>query len=290
MRRASVKPYLYLAPALVFSGLVVLYPIVQVVLYSLSDWKALDHTLTGTLDNFAAIFRDKIFWEVIANNAKVLLNVPVQIAIAVIFASLLFGRVAGWRVYQVTYFIPTILPIVVVGLMWTIILRVNGPLNALLRFLGLGKVARLWLGDVHWSLASSVAVMIWKDVGFVILLFLSRLLSTPAEIFDAAKIDGANGWHIFIHITIPQLTSIINTYAVLGIIWSFTDVFNYIFVMTAGGPGYSSTVAEYHIFTQAFHNYRVGYASALSVFIVIIILLLVAAYSRLLRRTEEHEG
>ena len=182
MRRASVKPYLYLAPVLAFSGLVVLYPIVQVILYSLSDWRALDHALTGTLDNFLAIFHDRIFWEVIANNAKVLLNVPVQIAIAVIFASLLFGRVAGWRIYQVSYFIPTILPIVVVGLMWTIILRVNGLLNSLLRLLGLGKLARLWLGDVHWSLASSVGVMIWKDVGFVILLFLSPAEHTVGDI------------------------------------------------------------------------------------------------------------
>jgi ABC-type sugar transport system permease subunit len=286
MRLAKLKPYLYLTPALLFSGLVVLYPIVQVTIYSISDWKQLDSSLTGTLANFRDIFSDKIFWQVVANNAKVLLNVPAQIAIAVVFASLLFGGAKGWRIYQVSYFIPTILPIVVVGLMWTFILRINGPLNMLLRLVGLGKVARLWLGDVRWSLPSSVAVMIWKDVGFVILLFLSRLLSTPPEIFDAAKIDGANSWHIFRHITIPELSSIINTYAVLGIIWSFTDVFNYIFVMTAGGPGYSSTVAEYHIFTQAFHNYRIGYASAISVFIVIIILALVIAYSRLLKRSE----
>ena len=123
--------------------------------------------------------------------------------------------------------------------------------------------------------------MIWKDVGFVVLLFLAMLLSSPPEIYDAAKIDGANTWHIFLHIKLPELSSIINTYAVLGIIWSFTDVFNYIYVMTAGGPGYSSTVAEYLIFTQAFHNYRVGYASALSVFILLIILGLVLAYTRI---------
>lgn len=287
MLRERVNPYLFIAPALLFCGLVVLYPIVQVVLYSFSSWRQLDFTLTGTLTNYRSIFHDPIFWQIILNNGKVLLNVPVQIAIAVVFASILFEGVAGWRVYQVSYFIPTILPIIVVGLIWTIILRINGPFNSLLRLVGLGSITRLWLGDVHWSLASSVAVMIWKDVGFVVLLFLSRLLSAPSEIFDAAKIDGANSWHVFIHIKIPELSPMINTYAVLGIIWSFTDVFNYVYVMTAGGPGYSSTVAEYQIFTQAFHNYRVGYASAISVFILLIILLLVSMYIRLQRRSEE---
>jgi ABC-type sugar transport system permease subunit len=287
MRLVRVKPWLFLAPALLFSGLVVVYPIVQILIYSVSDWNLLDYRLTGTLENYAGIFRDRVFWQVIANNAKVLLNVPVQVAIAVVFASILFEGVAGWRVYQVIYFIPTILPIIVVGLTWTFILRLNGPLNVLLRLVGLGKIARLWLGDSHWSLASSVGVMIWKDVGFVILLFLSRLLSTPLEIYDAAKIDGANAWQVFLHVKIPELSSIINTYAVLGIIWSFTDVFNYIYVMTAGGPGYSSTVAEYHIYTQAFHNYRIGYASALSVFILLIIVALVFAYTKLLRRSEQ---
>jgi ABC-type sugar transport system permease subunit len=287
MRISSVKPYLYLAPALLFSGLIVLYPIVQVIVYSFSDWKALDSTFTGTLKNFQNMFHDRIFWQAILNNAKVLLNVPLQIAIAVVLSSLLFDGIAGWRFYQVIYFLPTILPIIVVGLVWTFILRINGPFNSLLRLVGLGSVARLWLGDVHWSLASSVGVMIWKDVGFVVLLFLARLLSSPAEIYDAARIDGANAWHIFLHIKLPELSSIINTYAVLGIIWSFTDVFNYIYVMTAGGPGYSSTVTEYLIFTQAFHNYRVGYASAMSVFILLIIVGLVSLYTSLLKRTEE---
>jgi ABC-type sugar transport system permease subunit len=260
---------------------------VQVIVYSFSDWKALDSTFTGTLKNFQNMFHDRIFWQAILNNAKVLLNVPLQIAIAVVLSSLLFDGIAGWRFYQVIYFLPTILPIIVVGLVWTFILRINGPFNSLLRLVGLGSVARLWLGDVHWSLASSVGVMIWKDVGFVVLLFLARLLSSPAEIYDAARIDGANAWHIFLHIKLPELSSIINTYAVLGIIWSFTDVFNYIYVMTAGGPGYSSTVTEYLIFTQAFHNYRVGYASAMSVFILLIIVGLVSLYTSLLKRTEE---
>ena len=83
MRPSGVKPYLYLAPALLFSGIVVLYPIVQVVFYSFSDWKGMDSTFTGTLKNYQSIFHDRIFWQVILNNAKVLLNVPVQIAIAV---------------------------------------------------------------------------------------------------------------------------------------------------------------------------------------------------------------
>jgi ABC-type sugar transport system permease subunit len=290
MQRKAWKPYLYLAPALIFSGLVVFYPIVQVVIYSLSDWDLLDYRFTMTLANYREIFRDEIFWQVILNNAKVLLNVPVQILIAVVFASILFEEVAAWRFYQLCYFLPTILPIIVVGLIWTIILRLDGPLNSLLRAVGLGSVARLWLGEVRWSLPSAVGVMIWKDVGFVILLFLSRLLGTEPEIFDAARIDGANGWQIFRHVKLPELSGIINTYAVLGIIWSFTDVFNYIYVMTAGGPGYSSTVAEYHVFTNAFRNYRIGYASAISVFILVVIVVLVLIYLQARRRTQRIEA
>ncbi len=283
--RFRLRPYFYVAPALLFSGFVVLYPLVQIFIYSFSDWNVFDFSLTGTLKNYAAIVHDRIFWQVVGNNAKVLLNVPVQVGLAVVLASILSDGVRGWRVYQVVYFIPTVLPTIVVGLIWTLILRINGPLNSLLRLLHLGGLTRLWLGDTHWSLVTAVAVMIWKDVGFVVLLFLSQLLSTPPEILDAAKIDGAGAWRIFIHIKLPHLYSIINTWAILGIIGSFSSAFNYIYVMTGGGPGYSSTVAEYHIFTQAFRNYRIGYASALSVFILVVILLLVIVYIRLLIRS-----
>lgn len=287
MKWQKIKPYAYLAPALFFSGLIVFFPILQVIIYSLSKWSFLEYTPALSLQNYRDIFKDKIFWQIILNNIKVLLNVPIQIALAVLFASLLYEQFAGHHVYQVCYFIPTILPIIVVGVIWTFIFRLSGPLNTLLRFIGLGRFTRLWLGEVRWSLPSAVMVMIWKDVGFVIVLFLARLLSAPPEIFDAAKIDGANSWRIFIHIKIPEMYSIINTYTVLGIIWSFTDVFNYVYVMTAGGPGYSSTVVEYRIYFQAFKNFKMGYASALSVFVLLIILLLVFIYFKLQKREQE---
>jgi len=286
--RRNLNPYLFIIPSFIFLGLVMIYPIVMIVIFSLSKWSMLEYTVVdGSLDNYIRIFKDPIFWTIIKNNLTVLINVPIQILVSVIIASLLFDNVRGSRFYQFSYFVPTMLPVVVVGIIWIFILRIDGPLNNLLRLIGLGSLAKLWLGNVTWSLPSVIGVMVWKDVGFVIILFLSTLLGAPVETFDAAKLDGANRWQILLHIKLPIMYPIMYIYGVLGIIWSFTDVFSYVYVLTSGGPGYSSTVIEYLIYISTFKNLDFGYGSALSVFVSLIVTVFVIVYIKLIRRGDE---
>jgi len=284
--RKSFNAYLFIIPALIFIGVVMVYPIFQVIIYSLSDWSGFEYEITGNLKNYSAIFNDSIFWEIIKNNFIILCNVPITILIGIITASLLYDNNRGSKFYQVLYFIPIMLPVLVVGIVWGYILRVNGPINSMLEFIGLESITKLWLADTQWSLLAVMGVIIWKDMGFAIVLFLSTLLSVPPEIFEAAKIDGANKLHVFLHIKIPMMSTIIYIYGVLGIIWSFTNVFSYVYVLTEGGPGYSSTVIEYLIFEQAFYNFKLGYASALSVIIFLIIMILLVIYIKVIRLKE----
>ena len=276
-----IEPYLFILPAFIFIFLVMLYPLIQVFIYSFSKWEMLEVTFTGSFENYIKIFTDPIFWKVIKNNFIVLINIPIQILIGTIIASLLHETTKGWRFYQSAYFIPVVLPVVAVGIIWTYIFRISGPINSFLELIGLERFTRVWLGNVDWALPSTIGVMIWKDIGFVIIIFLASLLSAPPEIFEASKVDGANRWQVFYYIKLPILFPVINIYAVLGVIWAFTDVFGFIYVLTGGGPGYSSTVIEYHIFQEAFKNFNIGYASALSVVVFLIIMVLVVIYIKI---------
>lgn len=284
--RKSFNAYLFIIPAFIFIGVVMIYPIFQIIIYSLSDWSGFDYEITGNLKNYIAIFNDPIFRDIIKNNFIILCSVPITILIGVITASLLYDNNRGSKFYQILYFIPIMLPVLVVGIVWGYILRTNGPINSLLEFIGLESITRSWLSDIRWALPSVMGVIIWKDIGFAIILFLSTLLSVPPSIFEAAKIDGASKFQIFLHIKLPMLYSIIYIYGVLGIIWSFTNVFSYVYVLTEGGPGYATTVIEYAIYSEAFYNFRFGYASALSVIVFLIIMILLVIYIKVIRLKE----
>lgn len=284
--KENINAYLFITPAFIFISLVMIYPIFQIIIYSFSDWSGFEYEITGNFDNYQEIFTDPIFWNVIKNNLTILLNVPITILIGVIISSLLYDNKRGSKIYQVLYFIPIMLPVLVVGIVWGYILRIYGPLNSILKLIGLESITKLWLADTNWSLPSVMGVIIWKDMGFVIILFLSTLLGVSPELFEAAKIDGANKIQIFLKIKIPMLFSIIYIYGVLGIIWSFTNVFSYVYVLTEGGPGYSSTVIEYLIYEQAFYNFQLGSASALSVIVFLFIMILLVIYIKLIRLKE----
>ena len=285
-RKHSLNPYFFILPAFIFIGLVVIYPIIMVFIYSFSKWSLFEFKITG-IENYISVFKDTVFWNVIKNNLFVLVNIPVQILIGTFIASLLYDIKRGLKFYQSFYFIPVVLPIAAIGILWTFILRIDGPINSFLKLIGLGSFVRLWLGNISWSLPSAIGIMIWKDIGFVILLFTSSLLAAPPEIFEAARIDGANRWQIFLHIKLPALFPVIYIYGVLGVIWSFTDVFSYIYVITGGGPGYSSTVVEYLIYLQAFKNLNMGYASALSVIVFVIVMVFVVIYIKTVPKVKE---
>jgi ABC-type sugar transport system permease subunit len=258
-------------------GFVFLYPIVAVVRYSFervgSGYVASEFVGTA---NYDYIYDDSLFWGALLNNAQLLLCVPVLIFIAAVVAALLYDRVRGWKAYRTLLFVPYILSIPVVGIVFGYVFQLNGLLNTALRWVGLDGLAQDWLGSSSRALWTIMAVIVWKELGFGIVVFLARLMSVNEEMFESARVDGAGWWQTFRHITLPQLVPAIIFFGIVETITMLSWVFAYIYVMTAGGPGNSTVVSEWYIFQQVFSNGVVGIGSAAAVTLLAFVSLLIA--------------
>jgi ABC-type sugar transport system permease subunit len=281
-----IEPYLYLAPATILIVLVFLYPMVDIIRTSL-----LQNTSSGIktfgITNYRLVFQDPVFWTALGNNGKLLFSVPVLTVLSLLVAILLFEHVRGWLVYRGIIFMPYILAVPVVGMTFVYLLGLNGIINTLLRGVGLGLLAQDWLGSVKWVLPSLSLVIIYREMGFGVVLFLARLMSLEQETLEAAAIDGANWWQKHVYVTLPQLSGVIEFFVVVELITMLSWVFAYVFTMTGGGPGFASTVMEFYIWKHAFAFRSPGIASALAVVLLAVTALLIVLQLRLRRRSLE---
>jgi ABC-type sugar transport system permease subunit len=245
------------------------YPIFRLVVMSFQRRQKGMDIFVG-FSNYQALFKDDVFLEAVKNNLTLLICVPIMVVIALILAVFLFERVRGWQIYRSTLFLPYLLPITVVGLIFSYIFQLSGVLNDLLIAMGLERFALDWLGSTRLALPTLMFVIIWKEVGFGIVLFLARLMSVEEELFDAAKIDGANWWQLQWNITIPQLSTVIEFFTVVSVITMLSWVFNYVYVMTGGGPGNSTMVTELFVYLTGFRYNQMNIASAVSVLLLLV--------------------
>jgi ABC-type sugar transport system permease subunit len=267
MRR--LEPYLFLAPALLALLLVFAYPIVRLLVLSFQRPSSGEMLFVG-LTNYRLILKDDVFLMAVKNNLTLLVCVPIMVVVALLLAIFLFERVRGWRFYRTTLFLPYLLPIAVIGLVFSYIFQLSGVLNEFLTAIGLERLALDWLGSTKLALPTLMFVIIWKEVGFGVVLFLARLMSVEEELFDAAKIDGANWWQLQWYVTVPQLASVIEFFSVISVITMLSWVFNYVYVMTGGGPGNATMVTELYIYLSGFRYNQMNIASAVSVLLLLI--------------------
>ncbi len=282
----AIEPYLYLAPATVLVILVFAYPIVEIFHTSLLQNTASGIKVFGFM-NYSLVFQDPVFWQALGNNGKLLLSVPIMTVLSLLVAILLFEHVRGWMVYRGVIFMPYVLAIPVVGMTFVYLLGLNGILNTLLREVGLGFLAQDWLGSAKMVIPSISMVIIYREMGFGVVLFLARLMSLEKEILEAADIDGAGWWQKHIYVTLPQLSGVIEFFVVVELITMLSWVFAYVFTMTGGGPGFASTVMEFYIWKHAFAFRSPGIASALAVILLLVTTLLIVLQLRLRRRSLE---
>jgi ABC-type sugar transport system permease subunit len=269
MQHRKHEPWLYLAPALVMLLAVFGYPMVRLVILSLQRTQAGELGFVG-LGNYELLFRDDVFLQAVRNNLKLLLTVPVTVGLALLLAVFLFERILGWRLYRTTLFLPYLLPITAVGLVFSYIFQLSGVLNDFLHAVGLGVLAQDWLGSTTLALPTVMFVIIWKEVGFGVVLFLARLMSVEEELFDAARVDGANWWQLQRHVTIPQLATVIEFFTVISVITVLSWVFGYVFVMTSGGPGNATMVTELYVYLMGFRYNQMNLAAAVSVLLLLV--------------------
>ena len=269
MSHRKYEPWLYLTPTFVVLGLVFGYPIIRLLILSLLRRAGGTDSFAG-LANYRALFRDDVFVQAVRNNLTLLVCVPIMVVVALVLAIFLFERIRGWQLYRTTLFLPYLLPITVVGLIFSYIFQLSGVLNDLLKLVGLGWLALDWLGSTRLALPTVMFVIVWKEVGFGVVLFLARLMSVEEELFDAAKIDGANWWRLQWHITVPQLATVIEFFAVVSIITMLSWVFNYVYVMTSGGPGKATMVTELYVYLMGFRYNQMNLAAAVSVLLLLV--------------------
>jgi raffinose/stachyose/melibiose transport system permease protein len=264
IRTKAWVPYAYLAPAAALLALIFAYPVVRVVDFSTRLIRGASGPYVGLL-NYRLVWEDPTFRDALKHSALLLLAVPVLLFLSIVFAVLLYERARGWKIYRTVYFMPYILAVPIVGIVASYIFEFNGALNSMLRGAHLSFVAEDWLGSERWSLFTVGVVIVWREVGFGIILFLARLLTMGDEPLEAARIDGARWWQRLRYVILPELLGTIEFYVVVASITVVAWVFAYVYTMTSGGPGTSSTVLELYIFNQGFRNSLPGMASAVAV-------------------------
>jgi raffinose/stachyose/melibiose transport system permease protein len=273
-------------PALALVAVFFIYPFGVVVFHSFTEWDGIAPSSWVGLDNFRTLLHDANFWHALRNNFFFALAVPVQVAVSLVLSVLIYERTPGWKLFRAIFFLPVVMSPIVIGLMWTSIFDLNGPLNGILDAVGLTGVSRDWLGDASTSIPAIMIVVLWATFGFNITIFLAGLSAMSPTLLDAARVDGAGWWASLRHVIVPSQRRVIELVFVLNLITAFAYMLPFVFVMTGGGPGYDSYVGELLIYDSGFNFGDLGYASAISLALFAVVSILMFAYIRILKRGE----
>ena len=190
-----------------------------------------------------------------------------MLGLGLAIALVLNDRIRGGRQYQAIIFLPYVLPAAAIGIAFSFLLQQNGVLNTALREAHLGALAQDWLGNSHLAIVSVGGLVIWQQLGFAVVVFTAALLALPPETAEAARIDGAGWWSLQLRVLVPQIRPIIELLTVIQVITVLTWVFNYVYMLTSGGPGYASSVMELYIW-RSFSNGANGTAASVAVMLL----------------------
>jgi ABC-type sugar transport system permease subunit len=284
--RSRLTGIAFVLPGLALVGLVLAYPLIQLVHLSLIQSLG-DLSIYVGLDNFRVVRDDPVFQSAVRHNIYLLLCAPAMVAVSFVLAVLLSEQHRGRQFFQTALFIPYVIAIPVIGIVFSNMLTKEGALNSTLGDIGLGFLRQDWLGDQQLALVSLGLVIIWRESAFGILLFLARMLSISPELYEAARLDGARWWQLHRHITIPEVSRVAGLYFTISIITITAWVFAYVFVMTNGGPGNATITADLYVYQQAFGSGQQNVASAAAILLfalTIIGLAIVAVSVRVVQR------
>ena len=268
--------YLYILPGFIIYAVFVLWPILDTLRYSFYEWSGFSSPSFIGLDNYIKLYSDDIFRQALVNNLWFIVFYTVfPIVIGLFLTALLTRRrLPGITLFRTGLFMPYVMAMVVVGVVWRWIYNpATGPLNQALRAVGLDALARPWLGDFDLALPAVGVVGTWVQFGFCMVLFIAGVQRIDEMLYDAAKLDGANEWRQFWHITLPGLRNEISVAMVTTLIAALR-IFDLVFVTTRGGPGNETMVVALHIYRNAFAINRVGYAAAIAVVLTIVIVII----------------
>lgn len=274
--------YAFLAPSFIILAVFTYFPVVYAFGISFFKWRILrgEPTFFG-LGNYELLFTSEDFWQAMWNTLYFAMgSIPTGMAIALLIAIVLNRPLRGLAIYRTAFFLPTITSLVAVSIVWLWIYHPDvGLMNYILKMFGLSSVR--WLNAPQSAMPALIILGIWRGLGYNIIIYLAGLQNIPQHLYEAAKIDGANRWQLFRHITWPLLTPTSFFILIIAIINSFQS-FTQIHVMTQGGPIGSTTVIVYYLYQQAFQQFNMGYGSAIAMVLFAIILGLTVIQMKLL--------
>ena len=275
-RTYRIQGYLSILPPILIILIIKGYPTLVAILKSFTNWDGFLRSDFVGLKNYITLLRtDGLFWTLLRNNVVLLLFIPFQLLIGGIVALYLYEEFPGWKAFRTLFYLPQIISTVVVGYLFSVFFGYKGPVNQLLRSVGLSKLALNWFGNWYSAMAIIIFCLIWINIGWQGILFLSGMSSISPSILEAAEIDGAGYWKKLFLVIFPMLVRTIEYSSVISVMWVFTGLFSIIYSMTNGGPGYDTTTIDYMIYLRAFSTGgNLGAACAVAVVLFLIIMLL----------------
>ena len=287
-RKQERQAYLTLIPLLLILIFLRCVPMVVAFIKSFTNWDGGFRNDFVGLANYKLLFSNKELGTMLKNNLFLLLHIPIQLVLAFIFSIYIYERKPGWRFFRSLYYLPQVTSILVIGTVFKAFFRMNGPVNLILQSLGLDAVNFLADGDkAIWIILFS---MVWQSLGWQMLIISGGLSSMDDSVLEAATLDGAGYWSKMFKIIIPMQLRTIEYSIVVSIIWVFCGLYNFIYAITDGGPGYSTTTLDYMVYLKAFRaNGQMGVACACAMVLLVVVLLLVAVQRKMSDKVSDWE-
>jgi multiple sugar transport system permease protein len=286
VRRAG---WWFVAPALMVLAVFFFIPVLAALAMSLTDFDLYaladyDNLRFVGLHNYVTLLTQPLFWKALGNTFYfVVLGVPLSLAASLGAALLVNSKLARWKnVYRTIYFAPVVTTMVAVAVVWRYIFHTRyGFLNYVLGWFGIDPID--WMGDPHWSMPAIVILAIWKNFGYNMIILLAALQSIPEDLYEAARIDGASGWQLFRHVTLPGLAPVLLLVSILTMTGYF-QLFAEPYVMTEGGPLQSTLSVLYFMYEEGFKWWSLGRASAVAFLLFVLMFAITLLQLRLARR------
>ncbi|MDP5274790.1 carbohydrate ABC transporter permease [Chengkuizengella axinellae] len=273
-KRNRIIAYTFLLPNLLGFFVFIFFPVIASFFMSFTSWNGFGKIEFVGLENFIDLAQDKGFRISFVNTLLfTLISVPITLFLAIVVAVLLNKGVKFIKIFRTAVFLPYVTAPVAVAVVWQLIFNPSmGPINGFLSSVGIDNPPG-WLSSPDWSLISVSIVFIWHNIGYYMIIYLAGLQNVPDSLYEAADIDGAGPIVKFFKITIPMLSPVIFFTSIIALIQSF-KVFDFVYVLTEGGPGRSTNVLVYSIVNTAFERYEYGYASAMALILFLVILVI----------------
>jgi len=283
-----ITPYLFLVPAMTVFGFAVLLPVIMTFGYSFTEWNGYGPMVFVGLDNYVKAANDVLFRDSFVHVLLyIFATIVLEVVVGLVLAGLVSVRRQGSLWFRVAIFTPVMLPMVVVAVLWAFVYNNDfGLLNAALHSLGLDDLQRVWLGDPATALLAVSVVSGWVFAGFYMTIFYAAFSQVPAEVIEAARLDGAGEWQLFRSIKVPMIRNAITVALLLCITGGFQG-FDLFYVMTNGGPYGATEIPTTYLVKSVFTFGNVGYGSAMAVILTTVVVALGVAFTRANREKSE---